>query len=217
MHHGGPAERCLLTLMGAFALPLLVASGAVAGEWETVRGNYENALKANEKRIQEIEAKERGISDPQQRAEKITRDKVAAARTALKGGGTGKNLAEAAEKVSGDPNALADLSRDQSKYLDAATSDWGAEGPERKRLRDATAATQKNIERVNASLTRAAKSVASLQASNSLETAARIEAAVNEAGDRLRARWQLEQAARERETKQREREAAERARGTGSK
>ena len=84
-------------------------------------------------------------------------------------------------------------------------------------MRDATAATQKNIERVNASLTRAAKSVASLQASDSLETAARIEAAVNEAGNRLRARWQLEQAAREREAKQREREAAERARGTGSK
>jgi len=37
---------------------------------------------------------------------------------------------------------------------------------------------------------------------------------VTEAGDRLRARWQLEQAARERETKQREREAGERARST---
>ena len=217
MHHGGPAERCLLTLMGAFLLPLLVASGAVSGELETVRSNYESALKANEKRIQEVEAKERGIPDPQQRAEKITRDKVAAARAALKGGGTGKSLPEPAEKVSGDPTALAELSREQSKYLDAATSDWGADGPERKRMRDATAATQKNIERVNASLTRAAKSVASLQASDSLETAARIEAAVNEAGNRLRARWQLEQAARERETKQREREAAERARGTGSK
>ena len=181
------------------------------------RGNYENALKAKEKRIQEIEAKERGIPDPQQRAEKITRDKIAAARAALKGGGTGKSLAEAAEKVSGDPKALADLSREQSNYLDTATADWGAEGPERKRMRDATAATQKNIERVNASLIPAAKPLAGLQASDSLETAARIEAAVNEAGDRLRARWQLEQAARERETKQREREAAERARGTGSK
>jgi hypothetical protein len=217
MHHDGPADRYLVTLMGAFLLPLLVASGAVGGDWETVRGNYENALKANDKRIQEIEAKERGILDPQQRAEKITRDKIAAARASLKGGGTGKSLAEAAEKVSGDPKALADLSREQSKYLDAATGDWGAEGPERKRLREATAATQKNIERVNANLTRAAESVTSLQASDSLEKAARIEAAVNEAGSRLRARWQLEQAARERETKQREREAAERARGTGSK
>jgi hypothetical protein len=217
MRHGGPAERCLVTLMGAFLLPLLVASGAVGGEWEAVRGNYENALKANEKRIQEIEAKERGIPDPQQRGEKITRDKVAAARASLKTGGTGKSLAEAAEKASGDPKALADLSREQSKYLDTATGDWGAEGAERKRLREATAATQKNIERMYASLTRAAKSAASLQASDAVEKAARIEAAVNEAGDRLRARWQLEQAARERETKQREREAAERARGTGSR
>jgi hypothetical protein len=217
VHDGGSARRCLLTLIGAFLLPLLVAADAVSGEWETVRGNYENALKANEKRIQEIEAKERGIPDPQQRAEKITRDKVALIRASLKAGGTGKSLAEAAEKAVGDPKALADLSREQSKYLDAATVDWGAEGAERKRLRDATAATQKSIERVNASLTRAAKSVASVQASDALETATRIEAAVNEAGDRLRARWQLEQAARERETKQREREAAERARGTGLK
>ena len=114
MYHGGPAERCLLTLMGAFLLPLLVASGAVSGEWETGRSNYESALKANEKRIQEMEAKRRGIPDPQQRAEKITRDKVAAARAALKGGGTGKSLPEAAEKVSGDPKALAELSREQA-------------------------------------------------------------------------------------------------------
>jgi hypothetical protein len=40
---------------------------------------------------------------------------------------------------------------------------------------------------------------------------------MTEAGDRLRARWQLEQAAREREAKQREREAAERARSSGAK
>src|SRR5438270_3875167 len=49
---------------------------------------------------------------------------------------------------------------------------------------------------------------------NALKTyETRIDAAVTEAGDRLRARWQLEQATREREAKQREREAAERARG----
>jgi hypothetical protein len=217
MHHSGSAERCLLTLMGTLLLPLFVTSGAMGGEWEMVRGYSENALKTNEKRIHEIEAKERGIPDQQQRAEKITRDKVAALRASLKVGGAGKSLAEAAERAAGDPNAVADLARDQSKYLDTATADWGAEGPERKRMRDATAATQKNIERVNANLTRPAKSLESLQASDSLEKAARIEAAVNEAGDRLRARWQLEQAARERETKQREREAGERARGTGSK
>jgi hypothetical protein len=79
------------------------------------------------------------------------------------------------------------------------------------------AATQKNLERINAGLTRAASSTASVTSLNALEKATRIEAAMTEAGDRLRARWQLEQAAREREAKQREREAAERARSSGAK
>jgi len=207
----------LSALLSGLVLPLLAVCGATAGDWETVRDSYETALKANEKRIQEIEARERGIQDPQQRAEKITRDKVAALRASVKGSGTGKSLADAADKAAGDPKALADLSRDQAKYLEAATSDWGAEGAERKRLRDSTAATQKNMERINASLTRATRSTAGVTSSDSLEKAARIEAAMTEAGDRLRARWQNEQAAREREAKQREREAAERARSSGSK
>jgi hypothetical protein len=204
-------------------LPLLAVSGATAGDWETLRGSYETALKANEKRIQEIEARERGIQDPQQRAEKITRDKVAALRAAVKGGGTGKSLADTADKAAGDPRALADpkaladLSRDQAKYLDAATSDWGADGAERKRLRESIAATQKSMERINASLTRSSKSMANVTSSDALEKATRIDTAMTEAGDRLRARWQLEQAARERDAKQREREAAERARSSGSK
>jgi len=204
-------------LLSGLLLPLLAVSGATAGDWETVRDSYESALKANEKRIQEIEARERGIQDPQQRAEKITRDKVAALRASVKGGGTGKSPADAAERAAGDPKALADLSRDHAKYLDAATSDWGAEGAERKRLRESVSATQKNMERINASLTRSSKSMANVTSSDALEKATRIDAAMTEAGDRLRARWQIEQAARERETKQREREAAERARSSGSK
>jgi hypothetical protein len=52
---------------------------------------------------------------------------------------------------------------------------------------------------------------------DALEKAARIEGAVNEAADRLQARWQREQAARERDAQQREREAAERARRSGTK
>ena len=217
MHHGGSATRYLATLGGAILLALTAVSDAVPGEWETIRESYDNALKANEKRIQEIEAKERGISDPQQRAEKITRDKVTAVRASLKSGGPGKSLAEAAEQAVDDPKALADLSREQGRYLDAAAGDWGADGAERKRLRDATATAQKGIERVNANLTRAAKAISSVQSSEALEKAARIEAAVNEAADRLRARWQLEHAARERESKQREREAAERARSSGTR
>jgi hypothetical protein len=217
MYPSGSARRCLLILAGTLLLPLAGPSGVVADELDAIRGNYETALKTNEKRIQEIEARERGIADPQQRAEKITRDKVAALRNALKGDRTGKNLADAADKAASDPTVLPDLAKDSSKYLDTATSDWSADGTERKRLRDAVAASQKNVERINASLTRAAQSTATIQASDALETATRIEAAVNEAGDRLRARWQNEQAARERDAKQRERDAAERARSSGSK
>ena len=216
MHPRAPA-RSLAALAGGALLGLMVCSDAWAGEWDTIRESYSNALKANDKRLQEIEAKERGIPDQQQRADKITRDKVAASRAALKGGDRGRSLAEAAEKASGDPRALSDLSREQSKYLDAATSDWGADGPERKRLRDNTAAAQKGLERVNGSVTRATKAIESVRAAEALEKATRIESSVNEAADRLRARWQLEQAARERETKQREREAAERVRSSGTR
>ena len=182
-----------------------------------MRESYDNKLRAHAKRVAEIEAREReGSGDPEKRATKITRDRIAGINASLKGGGKGKNLADAAQKASGDARALADLSREQGEYLDAVTNEWGAEGAERKKLREAVATVQKkNLERANANLSRAAKATtAAAQPSDVLEKAARIEAAMTEAGDRLRARWQLEQAARERETKQREREAAERARGT---
>ena len=214
MHHGGPARRCLLTLMAGLLLALIAVSDAPAGEWEDIRESYGNTLRTYEKRIGEIDAKERGVPDQEQRADKITRDRVTSIRASLKGGGKGKSLAEAAEKASGDARALADLYREQSGYLDVVMSEWGAQGAERKKLREAMATVQKNFERVNANLARAAKATtASMKPSDVLEKAARIDAAVSEAGERLRARWQLEQAARERESKQREREAAERARG----
>lgn len=214
-----PSDRArfLALLFAGALLALVVGSDARAGEWDAIRESYGNALKANDKRLQEIEGKERGIPDQQQRAEKITRDKIAASRAALKGGDRGKSLAESAEKASGDPKALGDLSREQSKYVDAATSDWGTDGPERKRLRDNAAAAQKNLERVSAGLTRATKAVERAQSTEAFEKAKRIEASVNEATDRLRARWQLEQAARERDSKQREREAAERVRSSGTR
>ena len=215
MHHGGPARRSLPTLTAGLLLTLSAVSDAPAGEWEQIRESYDNALKTYEKRIGEIEAKERGIPDPQQRADKITRDKITSVRISLKGGGKGKSLADAAEQASGDANALPDLSREQGEYLDVVTNEWGAQGAERKKLRDAMAAVQKNLERANANMVKAAKAATSSGANSSdvLEKATRIDAAVTEAGDRLRARWQLEQATREREAKQREREAAERARG----
>jgi hypothetical protein len=217
MRHRECVRHDLLILAGSLLLSLVGISDAVSDELDAIRANYESALKANEKRIQEIEARERGIANPQERAEKITRDKVAALRNALKGDRTGKVLADAADPAANDLSALADLRRESSRYLDAALRDWGADGAERKRLREAMAASQKNIERINANLTETARAPATVQAADALEKATRIERAVNEAGDRLRARWQLEQAAREREAKQREREAAERARSLGSR
>jgi hypothetical protein len=215
MHHGGSARRCLSSVSGVVLWALIASSGAVAGEGDNLRESYDSALKAHEKRIKEIEAKESGIPDPQQRATKITGDKLGAARASLKGGGKGLSLVQAADRTSGDATALADLYREQTAYLDAVASDWGAEGAERKKLREALAISQKNFERAHAGLANAARSAASVTPSDMLEEAGQIEAAVNEAAERLRARWQLEQAARERDAKQREREAAERARSSG--
>jgi hypothetical protein len=200
--------------MAGLLLALSAVSDALAGEEEKIRENYDNALRTYEKRIGEIEAKERGVLDQQQRADKITRDKVASVRTSLRGSGKGKSLADAAEKASSDARATADLYGEQSEYLDVVTSEWGAQGAERKKLREAMATVQKNFELFNANLARAAKETsASVKPSDVLEKATRIDSAVSEAGERLRARWQLEQAARERESQQRERQAAERARG----
>jgi hypothetical protein len=212
MHCDGPTRRSLPTVMAGLVLALSAVSGATAGEWEKLRESYGNALKANEKRIGEITAKERSVPE-QQRADKITRDKIASVRTSLKNSGKAKSLADAAEKASAEgAAALTDLSREQGEYLAVIGGDWGAEGAERKKLREAMATAQKNLERANASLAKAARTDAGRSAPEVLEKAARIDATVTEAGDRLRARWQNEQAARERETKQREREAGERAR-----
>jgi hypothetical protein len=214
MHHRHLARRCVPALGVGLLLALSAVSDVLAAEWEKLRESYESALKTYEKRIGEIESKERGVTDQERRAEKITRDRVASLRVSLKGGGRAKSLADAAETTSGEARALSDLSREQGEYLDAVTGEWGAEGPERKKLREAMAAAQKNFERANANLTKAAKTAADMRVSDVLEKAAGIEAAVKDARERLRARWQLEQAARERETRQREREAAERARST---
>ena len=62
MHHGGPATRCLFTPDGGLLLALSAVADALAGEWEKIRENYDDALRTYEKRIEEIEAKERGDS-----------------------------------------------------------------------------------------------------------------------------------------------------------
>jgi 23S rRNA pseudoU1915 N3-methylase RlmH len=213
MHHGGTGRRCLDTLMACLLLTLIAVPDALSGEWEKMRESYDNKLKAHEKRIAEIEAKERGIpADQEKRADTITRDRVTRIRASLKGGGKGTSLADIAEQASSEATALVDVYREQSEHLDIVTGEWGAEGAERKQLRDAMTALQKSLERINANLAGAAEvagaTTARVQESGLLEKVARIE----DAGERLRARWLRERAAQERQREQREREAAERAR-----
>jgi hypothetical protein len=192
-------------LIGGLVLGLLHVAGARADEMQSLRARYDSVLRSSEKRLPEVENR--------QQAERITRERIDATRGALKGGGRGKSLADAADTAAGDARAFSGLTRDQGEYLDAVVRDWGAEGGERRKQREATATLQKNLERASASLRKAAAAPVDVKPSELLHRTAGIEAAVTEAGDRLRARWQLQQAAREREGREREREASERARG----
>ena len=47
----------------ALLLALIAVSDAPAGEWEDIRESYGNTLRTYEKRIGEIEARERGVPD----------------------------------------------------------------------------------------------------------------------------------------------------------
>ena len=213
MRHGGPGRRWLRTLLACLLLSLITGPDGLAGEWESIRESYDNKLKANAKRIGEIEARERGVpADQEKRADKITRDRISGIKGSLKGGGKARSLAETAEKASGDARASIDVYREQGEYLDIVTSEWGTEGSERKKLRESIATLQKNLESGNASLARAIEgadaTVRRVLESGLPEKAGRIEAAEKE-----RARWLREQAALERERQLRERSAAERERG----
>jgi len=213
MHHRGPGSRCLRTLMACLLLSLSAVPDGLAGEWENMRGSYDNTLRAHAKRLAEIEARERGVPvDPEKRAEKITRDRITGIKGSLKGGGKARSLADTAERASGDARAFIDVDREQGAYLDIVMSEWRAEGAERRMLREALATLAKNLERANTNLARAIEvaetTTMRVPQSGVLEKVGRIEAAEKE-----RARWQREQATRERERLQREREAAERERG----
>jgi hypothetical protein len=219
MHHGGTGGRYLVILMAFLLLSLIPVPGARAGELEKMRESYDSTLRAHEKRITEIEAKGRGISaDPEKRADGITRDRIAEIRASFKGGGgAAKRRAELAEKASGDAKALDDVYKGQSEHLDIVMGEWGPAGAERKKLREAVAALQKNLALSNTNLAMAADAAAAMkmgvQQSGVPEQVARIEAMAGEARERLRARWERERIVREREREQREREAGERARG----
>jgi hypothetical protein len=205
-------------LMPFFLLSIAVPD-ALAVELDRIREGYDTKLRAYQKRITEIEAKGRGASaDPGKRADGITRDRLAEIRASLKGdGGAARRLVELAEKASRDGKALVDLYSAQSEYLDVVTREWGADGAERTKLREAIAAMQKSLALINANLGMMAEAAAEMQIavpqSGALEKVARIEAGASETRERLSARWERERALREREREQREREAAERARG----
>ena len=211
MHHGGTGRRRLRALGACILLALIGAPDGLAGEWENMRESYDNKLRTHARRIAEIEARDRG-ADQEKRADRLTRDRINGIKGSLKGGGKARSLAETAEKASGDARSLIDVSREQGEYLDIVISEWGAEGAERKKLRESIATLQKNLESTNANLARAIEdaeiTTTRVPRSGVLERVTRIEAAEKE-----RARWLREQAALERERQQRERGAAERERG----
>jgi len=222
MHHG----RCLGAVMAAGALCLLPTAASAGSpspeeaarlrsEWEQVREHQERTIRASAARIAEILAKEGGNStDEQQRAERITQERLASISASLKGGGRGTQLARAAEKASPAAAALGELGKAQQEYLGTAAREWAED---RKKLREATLAQEKNGQLVNARLTRTAEAALAAarraQESGVLEKAARIEAATGELRELLTARAERERAALEREREQRQRETGERARG----
>lgn len=197
----------------------------VRSETEKIRANQERAIRDNDKRLAEIQAREVGI-DEARRAAKITADRVLAAGAALDGVGLpagvvsrgetwGQTLARMAEVADRDPGTMAALYRAQEEYVADAVRDW-VDGPERQKLQETAEQLQKNMETIKSSLIRTTETagavLARLPQSQVLEKVARIETAAKEASDRLSARWERERAAREREREQREREAGERAR-----
>ena len=173
---------------------LSVVPGAVASEWDEMRETLREKLRVHEGRIAEIDAQQHGDpADPEKRAEKITRDRIARLRAALKSGG------------------------DSTRVPDAVEAAWGPSGADRRMRRQSIARLQKDLESLKLNLETASEALdamaSSVPESGVPEKIARIEALVNEVSERLGVRWQREHDARERERLQREREAAERARG----
>lgn len=198
----------------AFALLLLLAAArpAPAREWETLRDNYDGALKTYARRIAEIETRERAIQNPTKRADKLTRDRIASLDPSLKSGPRPRGLAEAADRAAADPKALPEVSRLLGEYLDGAGAEWQADGAERRKMRDAVAALQKSLDRAGASLDRVTE-VAAATKRRVPQSGVPAKIAHMEAEAKARATWQQEQATRDRERKERERQAGERERG----
>ena len=143
--------------MAGFLLALGGGSEAPASEWDEIRESYNSALRTHEKRIGEIEAKERGMPDREHRADKITRDRGRVDPRVPEGGRKGQEPGRGGRESDPRSQGAGRPVREQGEYLDVVTNEWGSEGAERKKLRDAMAAVQKNLERINANLTRAPK------------------------------------------------------------
>jgi hypothetical protein len=203
----------------AAVLSLAVVSSASGGEWESLRDRYDKTPKAHAARIAEIEGRPRApASGSIARADKLTRDRIAGVRGSQRGDGKARQLADAAERVSrGAGGGLEELSRAQAVHVDLELREWGADGPARRELRESMARLQANLERSKASQASAVDvavaAARTMPESGASEVLARVETGVQEAGDRIRARWLNQQAALERERVERERAAAERARG----
>ena len=209
---------CVRGLLAGLVLCLGAVPGAWAGDWENMRERLDDKLRPHSGRLAEIEAREHGDPpDREQRAAKITRDRIAQITASPNRGGPVRTPVDAAEMGPGEASALAGVSRRQGKQLDAVDRAWGAAGTERRKLREVLAVLQKDLERANADLAQATAvadaTVAQVAESGVIEAVARIEAEAAEAGDRLRARWQREYDARERERLHREHAAGERERG----
>jgi len=215
MHRGDDARR-LAALLAGLALSLGAVSGAWAGDWENARDSFDDRLRPHARRLAEIDASERGDPpDRVRRAEKITRDRIAA--LLKRGGTTMKSLADATAVGSGEASALARVSQEQAAQLEALLREWGATGPERRKVREALVAMRQSMGRAQAGLAEAIAAAAAAEAqvaeSGLDEAVTRSEAEADAAADRLRARWQREYDARERDRLQRERAASERERG----
>ena len=156
MRYRRAGRQRLRALVAGLLLSLVAVPDLPAGEWESMRDAYDGKLKAQARRIAEIEARERGGSAGQEaRADRITRDRISGIRASLpKGGGRGTGLADAAGKASRDAKALGDFRESRASISPSSLIEWGAEGTERRKLREVLAGLSNSLERASASLTR---------------------------------------------------------------
>src|SRR5262249_60597684 len=101
----------------------------------------------------EVDARERAApADRVNGAGSTPRDRIAGIDATSNRRGRVSGLAEAAAIGSLEASALPEVSREQAIELESVTREWGAAGPERRKLRESLAALQKTVDQVNARL-----------------------------------------------------------------